>query len=198
MPRYGGGAQTPIIMYILLICQNSQSAITNIVSALNHEMYFNKKIWFEKIANYCLQEKLNPQIPPLAFPWVRVSLNFTVDYSTTWSEHWFWLRIFPFTWLSVPILTKGCSVYLLWTHPIWLLIFAFEVGYAAGETGWQEMHTPPHLIDPSSGMSREGCLPHPQICISNRGFTRFMTVHYLCYFIDSKQWWSPQRPGHCT
>jgi hypothetical protein len=34
----------------------------------------------------------------------------------TSSWHWFWLRIFPFTWLDSPILTADCSVHLIWMH----------------------------------------------------------------------------------
>jgi hypothetical protein len=36
----------------------------------------------------------------------------------TWSRHWFWLRIFPFTWLDSPILTADCSIHLIWNHRI--------------------------------------------------------------------------------
>jgi hypothetical protein len=68
--------------------------------------------------------------------------------SPTWSGHWFWLQIFPCTWLDSPILTADYSVYLILTHWIWLPIF--EMGLTAGVTGQQRMLTPSrHLILPS-------------------------------------------------
>jgi hypothetical protein len=86
---------------------------------------------------------------PLVFPGVRVGLVFAVDYSTCLTGHWFWLRVFPFTWLGVMILTTACSVYLTWTHWFWLLNFAIEMGLTAGATGRQGILTPPrHLIPP--------------------------------------------------
>jgi hypothetical protein len=42
-----------------------------------------------------------------------IFLIFTVDYSITWTGHLFWLRIFPFTWLGVLILTADFSVDLI-------------------------------------------------------------------------------------
>jgi hypothetical protein len=42
---------------------------------------------------------------------------------------------FPFTWLGVLILRTDCSIFLIWTHEIWLLIFfPFEMGHTAGAT----------------------------------------------------------------
>jgi hypothetical protein len=85
----------------------------------------------------------------LLCPGVRVSLVFTVDYSTYLTGHRFWLRVFLFTWLGVLILTAACSVYLTWTHWFWLLNFAIEMGHKAGATGRQGMLNPPrHLIPP--------------------------------------------------
>jgi hypothetical protein len=54
---------------------------------------------------------------------------------------WFWLRIFPFTWLGALIVTADCcSVYL---------IITFDMGCTAGAAGRQGMLTPPwHLIPP--------------------------------------------------
>jgi hypothetical protein len=73
--------------------------------------------------------------------------NHFMDYSTYQTVQWFGLRIFPFTWLGVLILTVACSVYLTWRHWFWLLNFAIEIGQTAGATDQQGMRTPPmHLI----------------------------------------------------
>jgi hypothetical protein len=88
-------------------------------------------------------------IPPLVFPGVRVSLVFTVGYSIYLTGHWFWLRIFPFTWLGVLILTAACSVYLTLDTLILISEFCDWNGPHGGATGQQGMLTPPrHLIPP--------------------------------------------------
>jgi hypothetical protein len=105
-------------------------------------------------------------IPSLVFPGVRVNLRF----SCTWSEHWFWLWNFPFTWLDTLILSVEFSIYLTghtdfvcgifhlpdWIHWFWLLIFA--LGLMVGVTGQKGMLTPPtrHLIPP---------LVYPEVCV---------------------------------
>jgi hypothetical protein len=54
-----------------------------------------------------------------------------MDYSSYLTGHWFWLQIFPFTWLGILILTAACSVYLTWTHWFWLLNTLIEMGHTA-------------------------------------------------------------------
>jgi hypothetical protein len=68
-------------------------------------------------------------IPPLVFPWVRVSLIFLWIVPFTWSGHWFWLQNFPFSLLDAQILTADdSSVSLIWTHWFWLLILCLKWG----------------------------------------------------------------------
>jgi hypothetical protein len=92
--------------------------------------------------------------------------------------HWFWLRIFPCTWLDSPILTAGCSVCLILTHWIWLSIF--EMGLTAGVTGQQRMLTPSrHLILPSH--FRRSVLPYTRFC--NWIMIAFYTLLTSLFFI---------------
>jgi hypothetical protein len=65
----------------------------------------------------------------------KPDIFFTVDYLITWTGHRFWQRIFPFIWLGVLIFTADCSLYLIWTHWFWLLIFTFDEGCTVGATG---------------------------------------------------------------
>jgi hypothetical protein len=54
-----------------------------------------------------------------------------------WSGHWFWQRIFPFTWLGTLILFAECSVCLLWTL-ILTTNFCIWNGVQGGCDRWAE------------------------------------------------------------
>ena len=113
-------------------------------------MEFTSWIWANGGCDRSAGDAYSPRhlIPPLVFPGVRVSLVFTVDYSTYLTGHWFWLRIFPFTWLGVLILTAACFVFLIWTRWFWLLIIMFDRGRTSGVAGRQGMLTPPWHLSP--------------------------------------------------
>jgi hypothetical protein len=78
-----------------------------------------------------------------------VSLIFAVDHSLTWTGYWFWLRIFPFTWIVVLILTADISVFLIWTHWFWLLTFYVWYWFHGGcKRSAGDASPPRHLIPP--------------------------------------------------
>jgi hypothetical protein len=120
-------------------------------------------------------------IPPLVFPRVRVSLIcFIVDYSITWTGHWFCLRIFPLTWLSVLILTADNSVYLIWTHWFWLLIFTFDIAHGGCDRSAGDACSS-MAPDPTSDIFRGPCTPILWFVFPIR-LMRLITDRYFCHF----------------
>jgi hypothetical protein len=89
---------------------------------------------------------------------------------------------FSLTWQGVLILTADCSVYLIWTHWFWLLIFMFDMGRMAGATGRQGMLLL-HGTWSHFWYIQRSVYAHSLICISYKTYE----IDYWSLFLSFRQ-----------